>query len=150
MNRDEFIKRLTKLKACSGAMKWVEQTEGTPGQLWEKCETPDHLLWLAGETLRGKDIDAIALASCDCARTALQYVPAGEERPRLAIEAAEAFIRGDITVEQLSAAMYAARYAAMSARYAAMSAAESAADKEMCQLIRKRVTWSMIEKGLKK
>jgi hypothetical protein len=38
------------------------------------------------------------------ARTALRYVPEGKDRPRLAIECAERFARGEATSAQLASA----------------------------------------------
>ena len=59
---------------------------------------------------------------CAVARTALRYVPAGEDRPRLAIETAERWVRGAATKEECGGAADAA------AANAAASAAADAAD----------------------
>ena len=73
------------------------------------------------------------------ARTVLDKIPDGEDRPRIAIETAEAWTRGEATLEQVYAdaaaayaaaytvATYAAAYAAYYAAYAAYVAAASAA-----------------------
>ena len=77
---------LIDLDACEEAREWATNKSAT--QAWEQCERPDWLLWWAART----DVNnqqSIVLAACDCARTALQFVPKGEDRPRLAIEAAE-------------------------------------------------------------
>jgi hypothetical protein len=47
----------------------------------------------------GVDRSLVVLAACDCARTWLRHVPPGEDRPRLAIETAEAWCRGETTGE---------------------------------------------------
>ena len=52
--------------------------------------------------------------------------PPGEDRPRLAIETAEAWCRGEVTIEEVRAAADAA-YAAHAAGYAAAYAADTAA-----------------------
>lgn len=68
--------------------------------------------------------------ACACARTALRYVSAGEDKPRLAIETAERWVRGLATEHECrKAAAYAAARAAASAAsaYAAAYAAASAA-----------------------
>ena len=81
------------------------------------CKTDDHR-------------KAIRLAACACARTSLKYVKAGETRPLKAIETAEAWCRGETTIEQVREARYAAAaaYAAASAAaYAAAAAAAAAA-----------------------
>jgi hypothetical protein len=65
----------------------------------------------------------------------LHLVPPGEDRPRLAIEAAEAWTRGEVTAEFVRSAAVSAAYAAYdaagsaarSAAYAAYDAAGSAA-----------------------
>jgi len=67
----------------------------------------------------------IRLLACGFAETALKYVPAGEDRPRLAIETARRFVAGSATCEELAAAGDAAAGAA--ARAAAWAAAGAAA-----------------------
>ena len=70
----------------------------------------------------------IRLLACDFAETALKYVPAGEDRPRLAIETARRFVAGSATCEELDAARAAAGAAAgAAARDAAWAAARAAA-----------------------
>jgi len=61
-------------------------------ELWRDCERGDWLLWLAAEA--GVNRHIVVEAACACARTALQYVPSGEENPRRALETAEAWARG--------------------------------------------------------
>ena len=67
-----------------------------------KCERGDWLLWLAGHI--GMDHKQIVRAACDCAWTALQYVPTGEERPRKCIETVRAWCDGRATLEEVRAA----------------------------------------------
>ena len=78
--------------------------------------------------------------ACASARTTLRYVPVGEDRPRLAIETAERWTRGDATESECIAAADAtytayvadagadAAVAAYAAAYAAAAAYSSAAD----------------------
>lgn len=74
--------------------------------------------------------------ACAAAREALQFIPEGELRPLLAIEAAEAWVRGRATGQRVAAgadAAYAASYAAARAVDAAdvdayTASAEAAAD----------------------
>ena len=47
--------------------------------------------------LAATDMRAAAWCAAQCARTALHLIPAGEDRPRSAIEAAEAWARGHAT-----------------------------------------------------
>jgi hypothetical protein len=83
----------------------------------------------------------VVRAACDCARTALRYVPGGEDRPRLAIETAEAWCRGEATEQEVCAAAYftshspdtvstytAGAYTAFAAANAAANAANAAAN----------------------
>jgi hypothetical protein len=93
------------------------------------------MLWLLGR-LSGKAGSVkrrkLVLCACECARLALKYVPPGEERPRLAIEAAEKWARREgPTLDDVHAAADAAADAsAASATYAADAAyaAYAAAD----------------------
>jgi hypothetical protein len=112
--------------ACGDAIAWC-QTQPSYEQAWDACERADWLLWLASWLC---DRKLVVLAACGCARTALKYVPEGEVRPRVAIETAEAWCRGEATIEQVRIAADAAAAAdAASAAYAdaAASAASTAA-----------------------
>ncbi len=73
------------------------------------------------------------MAACACARLSLVHVPSGEERPRIAIETAESWCRGEANIEQVrearrnAAAYAAAAYAAYAYDAAAYDAAAAAA-----------------------
>jgi len=54
---------------------------------WNTCERADEMLTLA--LYRGVPLHTVAKATAACAREALVFVPEGEDRPRLAIEAVE-------------------------------------------------------------
>ena len=113
---------LTKLGACPEAVKWAGRK--THKKAWGTCQRGDWLLWIAGKL--NVDRKKLVLAACGCARTALKYVPEGEDRPRIAIETAEAWIKGEATIEQVRTAAYAATNAAYAAAYAATNAARAA------------------------
>jgi hypothetical protein len=144
-----FRGRLIKMGACPEAVEWV----GSRGlsAAWRECERADWMLWFAARV----EIDrkALVLAACDCAETALRFVPEGEDRPRVAIETARRWARGAATLQETrdaadaasaadsaadasaeiaasyaAHASYAAAASASSASYAAVSAADSAAD----------------------
>jgi len=116
---------LTELGACSEAVKWAGRK--THKQAWETCKRGNWLLWIAGKL--GVDRKTLVLAACACARTSLKYVPEGEDRPRIAIETAEAWTRGEATIEQVRAAAHAASAAlAAPAAPAALAAASAAAN----------------------
>jgi len=75
---------LKRMKACQEAVKWVGDRDLAAA--WAECERADWMLWYAAwkapRTL-------VVRAACACARTALRFVPDGEDRPRLAIRAAK-------------------------------------------------------------
>ena len=68
--------------------------------------------------------DQARLLVCDIAERALRFVPDGENRPRIAIETARRFSRGEATNSELTAAWAAAGDAAWAAAWAAARAAE--------------------------
>ena len=164
---------LTELGACSEAVKWAGRK--THKQAWETCKRGDWLLWIADRF----DVDRklLVLAACGCARTVLKYVPVGEDRPRIAIETAEAWTRGEAMIDQVRSAADAASaahalYAAEAAAYAAdavyaayavdaavyaahaaddvypLTAAHAAAHKNMAGVVRKIIPFSVIKKAI--
>jgi hypothetical protein len=103
------------------------------------------------------------LAACDCARLALVHVPAGEHRPRLAIEIAERWAGGDASVSlgDVMRAAYATYAAAAYATYAAAAtnaayAANAAVDartetlRKCADIARKHIPLGMIQAALDK
>jgi len=114
---------LEKLSACKRAVEWVAE-QPSAAAAWRNCERGDWMLWLLGR-LSGEPGSAkrkrLVLCCCQCARLALTHVPAGEDRPRLAIETAERWARGEgPTLSDVRAAADAAdaAYAAYVAAYA--------------------------------
>ena len=67
------------------------------------------MFWIAGRL----DIprERLVLAACDCAELALQYVPASENRPRVAIATARRWAMGRETIENVRVAADDAFYA---------------------------------------
>ena len=121
VTRSEFLTWLKGKHAYLDALAWARATPGEPEALWTACPRGDWLLWLAGTA--GVDRRAVVNAACACAREALVHVPDGEDRPRLAIEAAEAWTRGGAT---LKAVRRAVRAAGTAPAYAAAVAAAAA------------------------
>ena len=123
-----FANRLEKIGACSEAVEWLGRRG--PTKAWRECERADWILWLFGRML-GKpgwpSRKAIVLAACDCAETALKFIPEGEDRPRMAIETARAWCRGHASLDEVQAAAYAAANAANTANAAAYAYAADAA-----------------------
>ena len=119
--------RLVKMGACEDAVAWVGDRNITAA--WAECQRADWMLWLAGRVVKRP---LIVLAACACARTALRYVPTDENRPRVAIETAERWARGEATIAEVRSATadadayaYAAAYTA--ATYTAATCAYAAA-----------------------
>ena len=117
-------KLLKRLHACVESIQWVGGR--TPEQAWVECERAEWMLWLLEHKPRLTNKRTITLIACDIAETALKFVPPGEDRPRLAIEAARDYIAGKITIDQLNAAM-AATWAAVDAAWAAGAAGAAGA-----------------------
>ena len=111
--------------ACEPALVWLGNRNSD--EMWEQCERPDWLLWWAAPYVPRTQLVWVA---CQCARLALPHVTAGDIRPLKAIETAEAWTRGEATLEEVKSAARNARvaYAAESAALAAAAAAADAAD----------------------
>lgn len=148
-NRD-FLNLLNGLDACPEAVAWVEERDLRAA--WQECPRADWMLWLLGK-MAGKEgwptRAQVAAAVCDCAETALKFVPAGEERPRRAISMARHYLRGEAALDEVRAAAAAvdaadAAYAAYAAAaiYAASAASADAAIealRDMAALIRRAI-----------
>ena len=97
----------------------------TLAQAWAECQRAD---WMLGLAVRaGVDRRLAVRAACACARAVLHLVTPGEDHPRVAIETAEAWSRGEATIEQVRAAACAAEAAAWAAQVGAAGAATGAA-----------------------
>jgi len=121
----KFTDKLNDMHACSEAVEWV----GKRGLMtaWRDCPRGDWMLWLAGRL----DIDRklLVLVACDCAETALQYVPEGEDRPAKCIQITRDWCNGTASLDDVRAARRAADAAAAAADTAAAdtAAADTAA-----------------------
>jgi hypothetical protein len=107
MTNEALRQFLASRDACRSAMDWLGHRDSS--QMWADCERPDWLLWWAAHSVPRQEL---VLAACDCAELALRYVSEGENRPRLAIETARRWARGEATAEEVRAAD-AAAYAAL-------------------------------------
>jgi len=149
--------------------EWLS-TQRSYARAWHQCERGDWLLLIAISI--EVDHKLVVRAGCDCARTALRYVPKGEDRPRIAIETAEAWCDGQAAIEQVlcavddanavgsisdgaayaaSAAVHATRAASVVHAVRAASAASAAysvdyfkALKQHADLVRSRIPWSVV------
>ena len=119
-------KRLEAIGACRDAITWVRESDLTLEDAWLACPRGDWLLWYAAKA--GADRREIVRCACEIARIALPLVPAGEDRPRRAIEAAERWAEDPTEENRNAAAAYAAAAnAAAAAAYSAYAAAAAAA-----------------------
>ena len=116
---------LKRLGVCREAISWAVDYATLP-EAWAACERPDWMLWFVAR-LDDYYSPRLRLVACAIARIALKHVPAGENRPRLAIECAERFSRDEATAQELAAARAAAETAAGAAAVAAAGAAWAAA-----------------------
>ena len=98
-----MIRFLKSLDACRGSIEWAE-TQPDMSTAWNNCERGDWLIWLVSRVCTNKQ--AITLTACACARIALQYA----QGPNIleAIETAEAWAKGEATIEQVKTAANAA------------------------------------------
>jgi hypothetical protein len=129
------VRKLQRRGACEDAIMFARKYED-PQRGWDECERGDWMLWLCGRLSGKPGSDArkkLVLCACECARLSLKHVRAGEDRPRVAIETAERWARGDESVSladvrKAAASAYAASaaYAAYAAAYAAYAAAYAA------------------------
>uniref|UniRef100_A0A6M3J505 Uncharacterized protein n=1 Tax=viral metagenome TaxID=1070528 RepID=A0A6M3J505_9ZZZZ len=124
MNLTEY---LTRHHACDPSIPWVA---GRPASetLWRECPDGAWMLWLCAKV--GVRRKLLVPCATGCARSVLRLVPVGEDRPRLAVEVAEAWVYGHATQEEARAAAraaYAAAYVAADAAYADAYAARAAA-----------------------
>lgn len=121
---------LRSMNACSESVRWAEGYGTDWPSAWTQCPRGDWMLWIAG--MVAVDRKLLVLAACACARRALVHVPAGEDRPRLAIETAERWARGEAGFEEVrkaaTAAWEAATEAASSAAYSSAAVASAAAE----------------------
>lgn len=74
---------LVSIGACKEARDWAENR--TAKQAWGECDRPNWLQWWARRIGGHSRVQFIRIA-CDCARLVL---PPGDDRSRLALEAAE-------------------------------------------------------------
>jgi len=122
--------KLVAMSGCPNAVGWARDYPSLTAA-WKACERADWMLWLAGRLCRTVlQRKRLVLAACACARTALKYVPRGENRPLAAICTAERWARGThgVTPEDVRAAWAAAGAAANdAAAWAAGAAAWAAA-----------------------
>jgi len=118
MNHKHILESLT---ACEEAIRWYNDKDSK--EAWASCERGEWLLWIAAEL--SVDRKLIVLAACDCAEQSLYLIPE-EERPKMAIETARAWTRGEVSLGELETAYVAANAVANAAAAVANAAAAAA------------------------
>ena len=120
-------KDIKHLRPCTAATDWLGLRRN-PQKAWDECPRGDWMIWLLTRTKA--DPAKLRLVACDIARTVLHLVPEGEDRPRIAIETAERYARGEATDGELRTATDAAWAAADAAWDAAWTAARAASARD--------------------
>ena len=140
---------LALLGACHEGREWVA-TQPDAATAWATCPRGDWLVWLLGALhVRGYvSRQTLVLAACACAETVLRHVPAGEDLPRLAIEAARRWARGEATVEEVRAAANTAADAAVAYAADAAAATRAAVAAADAAAVRNAVPWATVETAL--
>ena len=118
-------KHLDELGACQEAVDWAAKYRSRQ-KAWDECENAEWMLWYCARVFKTFTPE-MRLAACGCARTALKYVPEGEDRPLKAIETAERFARGEATDGERAAAAAAAADVAADVAWVAADVAAAAA-----------------------
>ena len=131
MNAAELKKWLTSNYACTESLEWLSDRDLDTA--WAECPRGDWLLWLTAKA--GIDRKRLVMSACSTAREALRFVPEGEDRPRIAIETAEAWCRSEATIEQVREARWNAA-ADAAAAYAAASSARLAMRRKTAEIVR--------------
>jgi hypothetical protein len=105
VNTETLLRHLKALDACADAREWVA-TQPDAATAWATCPRAGWLVWVLGELhVRGAlSRQTLVLAACACAETALRHAHARDDCPRLAIEAARRWARGEATVAEVRAA----------------------------------------------
>jgi len=101
-NIKNFSKYLKDLDACSSAVDWAKGKSLKTA--WNTVNQANWMMWLLGKNVDAEgwpSRETVVLLSCAIARKVLKYVPEGEDRPRLAIEAAEKWAAGKETLENV-------------------------------------------------
>ena len=132
---------LSRLDACADARTWAK-TQPDLQTAWTACRRSDWMLWLMARTTLDQDDPRLRLLDCDFAEAVLKDVPAGEDRPRRAIEVARRFAAGEASQEEMAAAWATASDAAWdtasdAAWAAAWDAARDAARAAQSDIIRR-------------
>lgn len=101
--RPNLSSTLITFRACDSAVDWSLPF----GDDWERaldaCPRLAWLFWLACSLVDNGYLtqQPFVAVACSCVRLTLRFIPTGEERPRIAIEVAECWMRGETTDEEV-------------------------------------------------
>lgn len=143
MNRKEFNQKLKELEACQDALNWVAtQTRRTPKQIWDACDSPDWLIWLAFRLNPRLNWVIADLAVCVFAVRALAI--AGLDLPAAELRNLPEII--DCTTANAAAKAAANEVGcADNAAYILIAVYFPATEKKaICVETKKRITWEML------
>jgi hypothetical protein len=144
MNKSHWSNKLVNLGACEEAVKFARQFK-TFQTAWNNCENPQWMFWWLQHRpskITPAQHKKFVKIACECARLVLHLVPTNEKRPKLAIKAAEHWIKNPMKHNSwmtgaAEAAAGAAAGAARAATVAAAGAARAAAEAAEVKIIRK-------------
>lgn len=126
-----YIDQIASLGACPEALDWLHEfNHPTLQEAWAACPRADWMFWLLRKAIqKGHSIDprALVLCACDIAETVLIHIPAGEDRPRTAIETIRRWLIGEATAEEVRSAHRAALDFARATPLASFRTASAAA-----------------------
>jgi hypothetical protein len=133
LSKKEFLDILKEKKACLEAAKWVNEHQAeTFAEIWNECDRADWMLWIMDKKIKEKEWPSkqtVVLCACDCAETAMKFVPEDEHRPKIAIQTARKWAEGKVSERECgkAAADAYASYAYSAASSASVYAAYHAA-----------------------
>jgi hypothetical protein len=111
LSKKEFLDILKEKGACPKAVEWVKESKTeTFIELWNTCERAEWMLWILARMAGQKEWPSrktVVLCACDCAETALEFIPKDELRPKIAIQTAREWAEGKATIEECEKAAYA-------------------------------------------
>ena len=128
VTRPTLAEVLRTLRACPESVQWAERYGSDWAGALAECPRRYWLFWLYAEleVRRFAAREPLVLCAAACARAALHRLPPGEERPLRAIEVAEAWGRGEATLNEVSEARDAAFAVTSDAAFSAAAAANAA------------------------
>ena len=158
---EEHLEILNRLHACEEGKNWASVQENSEA-CWNNCKRSDWMIWLIRKLNNiNININFYKKYACFCARQNWSKII--DQRSKDGIIAAEQYVEGKITIEEMQAARNTATYAAAvaatyaavdaAATYAADAAADAAARKQIkiaqCNWIRSQISFAEVMERLK-